>query len=190
MEERRYSVAKEVFTSLQINRWGGIVCCALLVGLSVADLLQGAGGARPQSQSDLRISSELLLIICAVLAVALVWKFFQTTAVIKRLQKVTFALDETGVSGMSFPEPMRKDAQHPNGEEFHLPYEQISAVGIVNISATKRITVPALVVQSGEKKYVLPGITELENLKRVILRRAKEMQQSLSSPDGAMHNAQ
>ncbi|MDO4572645.1 MAG: hypothetical protein Q4C13_04685 [Clostridia bacterium] len=160
-------VDKQVMSLLTISVWFNLICIVLLAALNLVRFFRGDFGAAPEEgASGGLFSSETLLLLCVVCAVWLVLRTLNLLRVRRRMEQVYLRVGGGAVSGVSLPEPSRASREYPNGRPFTLDIASLTEVSSKEIVIVGKQLAPALMLKAGEAGYVVPGIANLEEIKK------------------------
>ncbi len=166
MERITVKVDKQAISLLDITKWSNLACILLLAVLNAVNCLRAGSGDGTTLFAGM--SRETVLIVSALLGAYMAARCFTAVAVKRRLEQVSFTITETGVEGMSMPEPMRRDRVHPGGEPFSVPFEAIQSVRTAEVMITKKHPMPSLAIECENATYVVPAPEQLKELIRQI----------------------
>ncbi len=108
-------------------------------------------------------SPELIAIISAVLAIG--WGQLLTAMRVKaRLKNVFIRLSETGISGVSMPEPMN----NKKGTAFEVAYKDITGIRATETHVTSKSTVSSLRIICGDREYDVPSPEHMQELMELL----------------------
>jgi len=140
---------------LQLSRWVYLAACAALVAVCIVRYVRGT-------------LAGTYLLVMVLLAAFLLYEFFGVTGMIKRLKNVSFTVTDEGVSGVSFANIKRRDAANPEGEAFSLAWGEVKSAAKGTFEYTRRQPAWALVLETAEKRYVLPSLENIEEMLALI----------------------
>lgn len=161
MQKNTYSVDRQAISLLDITFWSNVVVIALLFAINAVNFSRAAAGG----ETLVKIASpELIAIISAVLAVWMGVSCFTAMRVKARLKNVFIRLSETGVSGVSIPEPM----SNKKGTAFEIAYGDITEIRIAEMHITTKSTVSSLRIVCGKQEYDIPAPEHLQELMELL----------------------
>ena len=161
MQKFTASVDRQATILLDMSFWSSIVVIVLLMIVNTVNLLRASAGGEPLISLA---SPDLILIASLAICVWLAFGGVRALMTKKRLSRVCVTCSETGVSGVSLPNPSMGDS----GEPFSLAYQEIRSVGSVEVSLTKRQQVPSLQLKDDQRCYIVPAPEGLPELVRLI----------------------
>jgi len=154
-------VSKQATSLLDITFWSNLVVIALIVVINVINLLR----ASAQQGNLIEIASpEFVVVVSVILCVWMGVRALSAIFTKRRLGSVYISLTETGVEGVSMPEPM----SGRKGESFSLAYREITEVHRVEVPITRRNPVPSLRIGNSEESYTIPAPEQMDELIRLI----------------------
>ena len=165
MPNMRVKADRQVTSLLDFMFWSDLVVILAIVGLNIVNILRANG---TQGAMITAAEPELVLIVSFALVLYLVYGCFNALSIKRRLDRVYVSLDETGVSGVSLPNPMSGIA----GEAFTVFYEKIVSVSIEEVAITKKHVAPSLKLETDEQVYIVPAP---ENQKEIVQQIAERM---------------
>lgn len=165
MPNLRVKADRNATSLLDFMFWSDLVVILVIVGINIANILRANSG---QGALVTAAEPELVLIVSFALVLYLGYGCFNALAIKSRLSRVFVSLDDTGVSGLSLPNP----TVGVPGEEFSLGYEAISSVSIVELAITKKHVAPSLRLETSEQSYHVPAP---EHLKEIVQQIAERM---------------
>lgn len=164
MKEIKSRVSKQATSLLDITFWSNLVVILLVVVINAINLIR----YNAQEGRLIEIASPEFVVVASVILCAwMAVRAFSAIITKKRLKGVYVSVTETGVEGVSMPEPMtgRK------GEPFSLAFHEITDVHRVEVPITKRNPVPSLRVGNGEASYTIPSPEQMDELILLITER-------------------
>jgi hypothetical protein len=165
MPNMRVKADRQVTSLLDFMFWSDLAVILAIVGLNIVNILRANG---TQGAMITAAEPELVLIISFALVLYLGYGCFNALSIKRRLGRVYVSLDETGVSGVSLPNPMSGIA----GEAFTVFYEKIVSVSIEEVAITKKHVAPSLKLETDEQVYIVPAP---EHLKEIVQQIAERM---------------
>lgn len=165
MPNMRVKADRQVTSLLDFMFWSDLVVILAIVGLNIVNILRANG---TQGAMITAAEPELVLIVSFALVLYLGYGCFNALSIKRRLGRVYASLDETGVSGVSLPNPMSGIA----GEAFTVFYEKIVSVSIEEVAITKKHVAPSLKLETDEQVYIVPAP---ERLKEAVQQIAERM---------------
>lgn len=161
MQKNTYSVDRQATSLLDITFWSNIVVIALLIAINAVNFSRAAAGG----ETLVKIASpELIAIISAVLAIWMGVSCFTAMRVKARLKNVFIRLSETGVSGVSMPEPMN----NKKGTAFEVTYKDITGIRATETHVTTKSTVSSLRIVCGDREYDIPSPEHMQELMEIL----------------------
>ena len=158
MQKMESKIDRQAASLLDIMFWSNIVVIALLVVINAVNFYRvGSGG-----EALVTIASPEIIGVASVLLVCYL-AYGSARAVITRarLNRVFVSVSETGVEGLSLPEPMSKK----KGKRFSVLFTEITEVSTVLVAISKKHEVPSLKIGYQEFIYIFPAP---ENLREII----------------------
>ena len=161
MQKNTYSVDRQATSLLDITFWSNVVVITLLIAINAVNFQRAATGG----ETLVKIASpELIAIISGVLAVWMGVGCFTAMRVKARLKKVFLRLSETGVSGVSMPEPMN----NKKGTPFEIAYADVTEIRAAEMHITTKSTVSSLRIVCGERQYDVPAPERMQELMELL----------------------
>lgn len=164
MQQTTAKVDRQATSLLDMSFWSNLAVMVLLLVVNAVNLLRVDAGAEPLIAMA---SPEMVMIFSLALCVWLAYGCYGVLSTRRRLSRVYVTCSESGVEGVSLPNPVVRDA----GEPFSLAYAQIKFVGVAEAPLTKKQNVPSLKLGDGQKSYLVPAPEGLEQLIRLIAER-------------------
>lgn len=158
MQKISSKVDKQATSLLDIMFWSNIVVIALLAVINAINLVRAGSGGEPLVKLA---SPEIIALASALLVCYLAYGCVRTMLTRIRLNRVSVVLTESGVEGVSLPEPMTSK----KGKRFSTTFEEITEVSTVLVSISKKHETPSLKIGCGESIYIVPAP---ENLREII----------------------
>ena len=165
MPNLRAKADRQVTSLLDFMFWSDLVVILAIVVLNIVNILRASSG---QDAMITAAEPELVLIVSFALVLYLGYGCFNALSIKRRLGRIYVSLDETGISGVSLPNPMSGIA----GEAFTVSYEKIVSVSIEEVAITKKHVAPSLRLEADEQVYIVPAP---ERLKEIVQRIAERM---------------
>jgi len=161
MQKNNYAVDRQATSLLDITFWSNIAVIALLIAINTVNFYRAATGG----EMLVKIASpELIAIISGILAIWMGVSCFTAMRVKARLKKVYLRLTETGVTGISMPEPMN----NKKGTAFEIAYADITEIHIAEMHVTAKSTISSLRIVCGKQEYDVPAPEHLQELIELI----------------------
>jgi hypothetical protein len=161
MQEMNCKVDRQVTSLLDITFWSNIVVIVLLIAINAVNFQRAATGG----ETLVKIASpELIAIISGILAIWMGVSCFTAMRVKARLKNVFIRLSETGVSGVSMPEPMN----NKKGTAFEVAYKDITGIRAAETHVTTKSTISSLRIICGEREYDVPAPEHLQELMELL----------------------
>jgi hypothetical protein len=165
MQQMRVRADRQVTSLLDFTFWSDLVVILVIVGVNIVNILRANGG---QGALVTAAEPELVLIVSFALVLYLGYGCVQALSIKSRMNRVFVSLDETGVSGLSLPNP----TTGVPGEEFSISYDKITSVSVEEIAITKKHVAPSLKLEADEQSYHVPAP---EHLKEIVQQIAERM---------------
>lgn len=162
--EIQSKVDRQATSLLDITFWSNVVVTAALVVINIVNIQREATGGEELIQIA---SPGLVIIVSAALGVWMITRAVSALVTKKRLKSVSIAVTESGVTGVSMPEPMTKKKP----ERFSIDFTDIREAGTVEIAITKKTNVPALKIGGAEEAYTIPAPERMKEILNIILER-------------------
>ena len=161
MQKNTYAVDRQATSLLDITFWSNIAVIALLIAINAVNFYRAATGG----ETLVKIASpELIAIISGILALWMGVSCFTAMRVKTRLKKVFLRLTETGVAGISMPEPMN----NKKGRAFEVAYADITEIRTAEMHVTTKSTIASLRIVCGEQEYDVPAPEHLQELMELL----------------------
>ena len=165
MQKINSRVDRQATSLLDIMFWSNIVVIALLAVINAVNFYRvGSGG-----EALVKIASpEIIGVASALLVCYLVYGCVRAMLTRARLNRVFLRVLETGLEGLSLPEPMTSK----KGKRFSVPFLEITEVSTVLVAISKKHEVPSLKIGCVEQIYIVPAP---ENLREIITTMSEQM---------------
>lgn len=161
MQKNNYAVDRQATSLLDITFWSNIAVIALLIAINAVNFYRAATGG----VMLVKIASpELIAIISGILAIWMGVSCFTAMRVKARLKKVYLRLTETGVMGISMPEPMN----NKKGTAFEIAYADITEIQVAEMHVTAKSTISSLRIVCGKQEYDVPAPEHLQELMELL----------------------
>lgn len=161
MQEMNYKVDRQATSLTDITFWSNIAVIALLIAINAVNFYRAVTGG----EMLVKIASpELIAIISGILAIWMGVSCFTAMRVKARLKKVHLRLTETGVMGISMPEPMN----NKKGTAFEIAYADITEIHVAEMHVTAKSTISSLRIVCGKQEYDVPAPEHLQELMELL----------------------
>ena len=157
MQKFSVKADRQATSLLDIMFWSNIAVIALLAVINAVNLYRAGSGGEPLVKLA---SPEIVGLISALLACYLIYGCVMTMRTRARLRRVFVNVSESGVEGLSMPEPLTSK----KGRRFSAAFDEITEVSAVLVSISKKHEVPSLKIGCGESIYIIPAPESLREI--------------------------
>ncbi|MEA4913905.1 MAG: hypothetical protein VB061_04990 [Christensenella sp.] len=161
MQKTISKVDRQATILLDITFWSNAAVLLFIVVINAINLTRVNLG---QTALLTTASPSLVLVVSFAIVMYLGYNCYSALATKRRLSDVSVAIDESGVSGLSLPNPTTGE----RGEVFSVLFSQIEAVSISEVAITKKHMAPSLKIETAERAYYVPAPEGLKELVREI----------------------
>ena len=162
MQTTTAKVDRQATSLLDLTFWSNIAVMILLLVVNGVNLLRVNSG---EEALITLAAPELILIVSLALCVWMAFGCGSALATKKRLSRIYVTCSESGVEGISMPNPIERCA----GEVFSLPYAKIKFAGVVEAPISKKHNAPSLkLINDDEKSYIVPAVDNIDLVLRTI----------------------
>lgn len=161
MEKITVRVDRQATSLLDISFWSNIVVILIIIGINAVNLLRGGTA---QSSTSSSATPQLVIIVSLGLILYMGYISYSSLMTKRRLNKVFVSVDDSGVSGVSLPNPMMAQ----EGVSFSVPFSQIQSVSLDGAALTKKHTALSLKLEADGQTYVIPAPERLKEIETII----------------------
>lgn len=155
-------VDRQATSLLDITFWSNIVVIVVVIVINIVNIYrEGIGGERL-----IAIASPMFVVIVSVaLCVWMAVSAVSAAVTKKRLKRVYVAVTQSGIEGVSMPEPMT----NKKPKRFSVEFGDLREARTVEVSITKKNVVPSLKIGNAVTSYTVPAPERLREILTLLL---------------------